>query len=218
MKTPKSRGAYRSPLRAAQAVATRERILDALADVLERGQDPTYAAVAAAAGVQERTVYRYFPTRAELHRDFWRRVHEQRIGAVPDATDLRTLQELVAETFAGFTAHAALVRAMLHSAAGRDMRLAANDERRRRFERVAALELPLRGRAERRRAAAAAQVLCSAMAWEYLQDYWQMSPGEATATVQQALAALFDGLRARRPPAAQKAKAPRPARARRVAP
>lgn len=208
MKTPKRRAAYRSPLRAAQAVATRAGILDALAAVLESGQDPTYAAVAAAAGVEVRTVYRYFPTRDELHRAFWQRVHEQRLGALPEATDLSTLQELVAETFAGFTAHAPLVRAMLHSSAGRNMRLAANDERRRRFERVAALELPLLGRAERRRAAAAAQVLCSAMSWEYLQDYWQMSSAEATSTVQQALGALFAGLRGSGRPARKRRAAP----------
>jgi len=54
---------YRSPLRAQQAQRTRELILAAYADlvVAERSSDITMAAVAARAGVAERTVYRHFP-------------------------------------------------------------------------------------------------------------------------------------------------------------
>jgi AcrR family transcriptional regulator len=191
-------GAYHSPLRKAQSAATREQILDAVATVFERGEEPTYAAVAATAEVQERTVYRHFPTKEDLYQAFWRRVHERRIGVVGDDTrDLESLGRTVSESFTGFAANAPLVRAMLHSAQGRAIRLGANEERRARFERVADRELPGRDRKERRRVAAAAQVLCSAMAWEYLQDYWQMSTEESIATVQQALAALFAGPRPR---------------------
>jgi AcrR family transcriptional regulator len=193
-------GQYHSPLRKAQAAATRDQILDAVATVFERGEEPTYAVVAAAAGVQERTVYRYFPTKDELHRAFWRRVHEQRIGVGPEAVDLPSLLQTVADSFRGFAGHAALVRGMLHSAQGRAIRLSANDQRRRRFERVAAAELPQCGLPERRRVAAAAQVLCSAMAWEYLQDYWGMSADEAIATVQDAVTAMLRGWRAPRAP------------------
>ncbi len=71
---------YRSPLREAQAAATRDRILDAVATLFERGDDPTYGAIAAVAAVQERTVYRHFPSKDDLYRAFWCRVHEQRIG------------------------------------------------------------------------------------------------------------------------------------------
>jgi AcrR family transcriptional regulator len=175
--------------------ATREKILDAVAALLERGVDPTYAAVAGAAEVQERTVYRHFPTREDLHREFWARVHRDRIGVGPAAADLPALLDMVGAAFAGFSANEGLVRAMLHSAEGRAIRLAANEERRRRFEKVAAAELPGRSAGERRQAAAAAQVLASAMAWEYLQDYWGMGPAQSSETIQNALAALFRGWR-----------------------
>jgi AcrR family transcriptional regulator len=57
---------YQSPLREAQSAATSQRILEAVGIVLERGEEPTYALVAEAAGCQERTVYRHFPTREHL--------------------------------------------------------------------------------------------------------------------------------------------------------
>src|SRR5919108_6446705 len=55
-------------LREQHALATRERILGAVADLLELGdpEDPTVPAVAEASGVSLRTVYRYYPTRELL--------------------------------------------------------------------------------------------------------------------------------------------------------
>ena len=68
MKSPTT---YHSPLRAAQAAATTQRILEAVGAVLERGDEPTFAHVADAAGCQERTVYRHFPTKEDLAAAFW---------------------------------------------------------------------------------------------------------------------------------------------------
>ena len=62
----KARGSYRSPLRASQTAATRERIVEACVALMHRGADLTYASVAAEAGVQERTVYRHFPKKQDL--------------------------------------------------------------------------------------------------------------------------------------------------------
>src|SRR3954447_7264446 len=57
-----ARRSYRSPLREAQAAATRTRILDAaLAEMTSRGYGPTsVAAVAKAAGVSSETIYAVF--------------------------------------------------------------------------------------------------------------------------------------------------------------
>jgi AcrR family transcriptional regulator len=197
---------YHSPLRRAQAAGTREQILDAVARLVERGDDPTYAAVAKLAGVQERTVYRHFPMKSDLHRAFWARLHESEQALVDSVKDLASLRELVTRTFRGFDEKEPLIRALLHSEHGREIRLATNEARRSRFERVAATHAPERDRSSRRRVAAVAQVLSSAMAWEYLRDYWDMDANEASATVHAALTALLE------PPARPKATASRAAR------
>ena len=57
-----------SSLREQNALAARERILSAVAELIERA-DPgelTMPAVAEASGISLRTVYRYYPTREEL--------------------------------------------------------------------------------------------------------------------------------------------------------
>src|SRR5919197_6781387 len=55
-------------LREQHAEATRERILSAVAELLEGGEaeELTVPGVAAASGVSLRTVYRYYPTRERL--------------------------------------------------------------------------------------------------------------------------------------------------------
>jgi len=194
---------YHSPLRHAQTEATRTRILDAVAKLIEQGGDPTFGAIAESAGVQERTVYRHFGTKEDLYRAFWDHVHQERIETSFTARDLSSLRELVATSFAGFDRNPALVKAMLHSDEGLEMRLSANAERREMFEAVVRRELSGRSPVVRRRAAAAAQVLYSAMAWEYLREYWDMDGDEATATVQQALTALMTALAAS-PPATRR--------------
>ncbi len=58
---------YDSSLREAQAQQTRERILEGLVRTMARGvAELSFPAVAKAAGVSLRTVYRYFPTKREL--------------------------------------------------------------------------------------------------------------------------------------------------------
>jgi len=190
---------YRSPLREAQAATTRARILDAMTAVIEAGDDPTYAAIAERAGVRERTVYRHFRTRDDLYAAFWDHIHQSRFGVGFDAQDLRSLQALVHDNFAGFERNSALVHVMLHSKQGLAMRLAPNAGRRQMFEQVVDAELSELDPVARRRFAAAAQVLYSAMSWEYLREYWEMDADEASATVQLALTALFSNARTAQP-------------------
>lgn len=62
------RRAYRSRLREEQAEETRQKILDALAELIAEGHPHTIAigAVAARAGVSEPTVFHHFPTKQAL--------------------------------------------------------------------------------------------------------------------------------------------------------
>ncbi|HKE14969.1 MAG TPA: TetR family transcriptional regulator [Kofleriaceae bacterium] len=193
----KSRAPYRSQLRDTQAAATRQRILEAVAAALERGEEPTFAVVAAEAGCQERTVYRHFPTREELAAAFW----QWQYGVVaPRDRSAATVDELagmVARWFPAFDRRAELVRAMLHTRHGRAARLSENDERRAMTLRCVDAALPGVDARTRRRAAAATQVLFSAASWELMRDYWDMDGAEAAAAVQLAMSAMFEGLRRR---------------------
>ena len=71
---------YTSKLRSAQTKDTRERILAGAARITFLDATRlTHAAVAQAAGVAERTVYRHFPTVAGLH-DAFSKYQERRFG------------------------------------------------------------------------------------------------------------------------------------------
>src|SRR5688500_13289842 len=120
---------YHSPLRQAQSAATSQRILEAVGEVLERGEEPTCALVARAAGCQERTVYRHFPTREDLAAAFW---DWQYSILGPRDWSLGTEAQLLAlidRSFRAFDKHPELIKAMLHTRHGRAARLSENDQR-----------------------------------------------------------------------------------------
>ena len=186
---------YHSPLRQAQSAATSQRILEAVREVLERGEEPTYALVAEAAGCQERTVYRHFPTREDLVAAFW---DWQYSILGPRDWTLGTeaeLVDLISSSFRSFDEHPELIRAMLHTRHGRASRLSENDQRRAMAERCVDDAVPGLDRRRRRQAAAATQLLFSAAAWEVLRDYWDMDGEQAAATALLALTSMLEGLR-----------------------
>src|SRR5215469_4153397 len=110
---------YRSPLRAAQSAGTTERILAAAATVMQARGHLAYAAVAAEAGVQERTVYRHFRTKQDLETGLWRWIVANLTGADFSATSEDELVNSMTSSFRGFDAGAPLIEAMLHSPQGR---------------------------------------------------------------------------------------------------
>jgi AcrR family transcriptional regulator len=207
---PAGTRSYESPLREAQAAATRSQILAAVATLIETGKEPTYSAIAEQAGMQERTVTRHFPSKDELYEAFWWMVVDARLGRTGYAAS--TLDEVMRDveaTFTAFDGNAALVTEMLHSKHGLAIRLRTNDQRTAMFQRVARHELPDADARTRRRAAAVTQLLYSGMAWHAMRAYWGMDAREAIASVSQALRAMFEGLR-------RAAPAARPRRSRRA--
>ena len=78
---------YSSPLRHSQREATREAILQSVRRRLEAGtlEDANFGEIAADAGVAERTVYRYFPTREALLGAFWTWLQIQAVVEPPRA-------------------------------------------------------------------------------------------------------------------------------------
>ena len=192
----KSQSNYHSPLRQAQTAATRTRILEACASVMETGADLTYSNVAQAAGVQERTVYRHFPTKADLEAGLWGWIIEHLTHADFAARSEEELVAAMRTSFTGFDTGAPLIQAMLHSPQGLEIRLQQQARRRVMFEACIEDAVPEAPPVIRTRAAAAAQVLYSAASWEFLRSFWGMDAVQAADAVELAIRALLAGLRA----------------------
>jgi AcrR family transcriptional regulator len=187
---------YHSPLRAARAEATRTAILDAAADWMQRKPHEalTLEAVARVAGIERRTVFRHFATKEVLLAACWARINEK----VAPQTLPTSLPELLAAppaTFARFDEEEGVIRASLHSGAGREMRLARADERRTAF-RDALREVTRHAPpAQRRKLECVTHALYSAAAWEAMRDYAGATGAEAGAAVAWALTILTDAVR-----------------------
>jgi AcrR family transcriptional regulator len=169
---------------------------------MQEGSELTYAAVAARAGVQERTVYRHFPTKAGLEAAVWSWI----TGTLTHTTfEASTVDELVAAmrtSFGGFDAGAPLIVSMLRSSQGLEVRRRQQPARQAMFERCVDVALPGAAPDVRRRAAAALQVLYSATAWEQLRNFWDMEATEAADVIELAIRSMLAGLqRDDRPPA-----------------
>ncbi len=191
----KSNSKYHSPLRQAQMAATRTRILEACASVMETGADLTYSNVAEAAGVQQRTVYRHFPTKADLEAGLWDWIIEHLTHADFRARNEEELLAAMRTSFTGFDEGAPLIQAMLHSRQGLEIRLRQQDRRRVMFEACIEDVVPEAPPLIRTRAAAALQVLYSAAAWEFLRSFWGMDATQAADAIDLAIRALLAGLR-----------------------
>jgi AcrR family transcriptional regulator len=192
----KNQSNYHSPLRQTQMAATRTRILEACVSVMETGADLTYNNVAEAAGVQQRTVYRHFPTRADLEAGLWDWIIEHLTHADLKARSEDELVAAMRTSFTGFDRGAPLIQAMLHSRQGLEVRLRQQAERRAMFEACIEDAVPEAPSQIRARAAAALQVLYSASAWELLRSFWGMDATQAADAIELAIRALLAGLRA----------------------
>jgi len=195
----KARSRYHSPLRQAQAAATRARILQASVSLMEQGADLTYHAIAQAADVQERTVYRHFPTKADLEAGVWEWI-TSRLTRTDFAA--RNTDDLVADmrnAFAGFDASAPLIRSMLQSPEGVAVRRRQQPGRQAMFQACVDAAVPGAPADVRERAAAALQVLYSAPSWDLLNTFWNMDAEQAADTVELAIRSLLTGLRAAHP-------------------
>jgi len=190
----KAGGTYRSPLRASQAAATRERIVAACAALMRQGADLTYASVAAAAGVQERTVYRHFPKKDDLEAALWDWIVQRLTHADFAARDQGQLVAAMRESFAGFGIDAPLIQAMLHSPQGLQVRRGQQPMRRAMFQACIDSAVPGMPPPVRDRAAAVLQVLYSATSWDLLRNFWDMDAAEAADAIELGIRCFLSGL------------------------
>lgn len=195
MNTPPARR-YHSPLRQAKAEETRQRVLQAAARLLEA--DPysplAFADLARAAGVQERTVYRHFPSKEVLLDAFWGWIAKH-VGFTAFPESERDLIEQPKTVFAGFDRLEGVVQASVVSRLGREMRLRRVAERRAAFTRSLADATQSLDPEHARRLLAVVQLLYSAPAWQTMKDLSGLTGAEAGEAVSWAIRTLLDAAR-----------------------
>jgi AcrR family transcriptional regulator len=181
----------------ARAALVKARALEGVRSVLERGDPLTFASVAAAAGVPERTLYRHFPTREALLSALFDWANQQVGFAGERASDASGFARQVRLAFPGFDAIAPVIRELLSAPEGRRARAAHNRQRQ-----GAALALVQRegvglDATSARRVAAVMQLLTSASAWQALHDHWDMDGAEAAEASVLAAELILEAARAR---------------------
>lgn len=189
----------RPSLRDRQKSATQELILEAVGRCMQdRGlEELSFADVAAEAGVGLRTVYRYYPTKDALLDAFWSWLHASLgIDAFPET--MKDLVALPARVFPMFDAQEPVIRGMMASRQGRDVRLRVNDKRQAAIRKSVLDGAGPIPEPELTRICAAVQLLYSATAWFTMKDYWSLSGEEAGQASGEAIQALIDNARRKR--------------------
>ena len=162
---------------------------------MQTGADLTYSNVAEAADVQERTVYRHFPTKTDLESGLWDWITQNLTFADFGARNEDELVTAMRTSFIGFDKGAPLIQAMLHSRQGQEIRISQQGKRRLMFEACVEDAVPEAPPQIRSRAAAVVQVLYSAAAWDFLRTFWGMDATQAADAVELAIRSLLTGLR-----------------------
>jgi AcrR family transcriptional regulator len=184
-------------LQDARSNLVRERVLDGVFEVLTAGEELTFARVAKAAGVPERTIYRHFPSKEVLHAAIWSWANERMGFTGPFPSDAAGYVALVRTAHPGFERLAPVIRELLATKDGLAVRLTANEQRRQSAVTAVASEAPGLDAADTRRVAAALQLLTAAATWQTLHDHWDMDGEEAGETAALAIELLLAGARAR---------------------
>jgi AcrR family transcriptional regulator len=196
-----SRAPYVSKLRERQKEQTARLILDTVARILADAElsAATIAEIARVAEVTERTIYRHFATREDLLRAFWKRELE-RIGGVsvttPDTPE--ALCASIRRLFASLDANEGIVRAVLSTAEGRELRRPTNKARLQHMVSFLEIHAPKLDPEQRLSVAAGIVMVSSVPSWMFMRDNYEMDgvrAGEAAArTVEAILAAAKAGL------------------------
>jgi AcrR family transcriptional regulator len=185
-------------LRDQHAALTRERILRAVADLLEQGvpEEVTVPGVAQAAGVSLRTVYRYYATREELLEAAGRWIGDELLKH-PYPGDLDEVADLYEVGCRDFDERPGLVRALALSQLGQQVRGYRRRERLEAIRRALNSELPNLSEDELRRAEAVLAYLHNMLAYTSLREESGLSGEEIGAAVGWAIRTLSEDLRQR---------------------
>ena len=180
-------------LKERRAAVTREHILDSAFELLTRPDQPfSHEAVADHAGAGARTVYRYFPTQADLFQGLWERLRER----VPPNFPLRESEvaDFAARQFERFDNNEALIRALLFSPAGTRVRDRGGPEGRAAFAKSLSRLTSDRTPAEQQLIAAVFVAVHSASFWQLLRDRGGLNGPQAQAAVKWTMESLLSSL------------------------
>src|SRR4051794_34902697 len=185
-------------LREQHAEATRARILEAVADLLEEGAaaELTVPAVAEASGISLRTIYRYYTTREELLEAAGRWIGDE-VLKHPYPRDLDEVADLFEAGARDFDERPGLARALAFSELGREVRGYRRRERLAALRRSLRAELPGLGEGELRHAEAVLAYLHNMLAYTTLREENGLSGEEIGAAIGWAIRTLIADLRQR---------------------
>jgi AcrR family transcriptional regulator len=210
----RQRRSYDSPLRRQRAAETRDRILIAGSELLHgypiwNWSALTVRAVANHAGLNERTVYRYFANERELRDAVLQRLDEE-AGVDLQGLQLEDVPEMTARILEYTSSFPIVPRAL------RDPTVAAANEHQREAL-VAALRPWTEGWSDVDRAIAGAvlDVLWAPVSYERLVTDWQLGPKEAIGGITWAINLVEDAIREDRGPGAQSRRSTKARRQRR---
>lgn len=181
---------YHSPLRDAQADATRERVLDAAIDILvEEGPSAlTQRAIARRADVSAPTVARYLPDAESIAAGLDLRISE-RLGLRAAPTDPEGMISLLRTAFTGMDREERVMRAYL---AASEHRRSSRHRRRDLIEGAFHEALSPLGKEDAPRVMAALHLFASANTWSQFRDVWGLDGEDAILTAQWAMRTLFE--------------------------
>ncbi len=187
---------YASPLRVEQAEQTRRRILQAYGEEICSGEDReiTVRQVAARAGVSVPTLYRNFASLEALGEAYWSWIEPQfgALAGIESADDVPLYTERLFTRFADL---APLMRVLMTTRSGRQLRARTVQQRNRAAQQALA---PLtQGMSERDALAVTAmcKAISSGAVWQILHDDWGLSGPEAGRAAAWALRTLISSLR-----------------------
>ena len=182
-------------LRGRHTAATREEILSVAMDLLRQGAPSGFSheLIAKAAGMGARTVYRHFPDRSQLLAALWIRLRDTTHTRFP--TREEEIVPFARAGFREFDKHEPLIRALLNSTAGTEVREQGREEGRPAFAQSLQPLLAGTSARERDRILAVFLAVYSAPFWQLLRDRGGLSGPEAQEAVAWALGVLLNELR-----------------------
>ena len=182
-------------LRDRQTATTRAEILDVAFEMLTKHPNDAFSheAIAKKAGMGARTVYRHFPSRAELLQALWERLRGTTGIRFP--SDEEEVAPFIRDVFQQFEDHQTLVRAVLNSSVGTEVRK--TGAARGRADLTKSLAKILEGLPPRRQAQMVAVFLTvySGNFWQTLRDRGGLSGPDAQEAAAWAVEALLAAAR-----------------------